>query len=334
MLTKYSYVFIIGAGGGKPYKFPLGDELYKNICNNYLGKVEAWLRNMDIYNFPRDVFIEGAEEYTNALSQTIGISIDKYLNINKKFKKPGIHSIISEIYSAEQDSFLPSNMNSNSIQGDWFTYLFKKLIQNFDTAEDLLNFNENKINFITFNYDRSLEHFLFENLYGVVRNANISRQRIAQVFNKIPFIHIYGQIGFLPWQKEIYDEKQNYYNAPESILSYGGKNILPMEVGLGFSKMIEIMYEERKDHIELNLAKQLIKKADRVMFLGFGYDELNLKILGIPETISGKQVYGTAYNATSNEIIHISKLLNLDNADPKSKIKDYDNLMLLREHLI
>ena len=35
MLEKYKYVFIIGAGGSKPYNFPLGLELYNNIKNNF-----------------------------------------------------------------------------------------------------------------------------------------------------------------------------------------------------------------------------------------------------------------------------------------------------------
>ncbi|MHA1729166.1 MAG: hypothetical protein ACTSWY_10595 [Promethearchaeota archaeon] len=335
MLTKFSYVFIIGAGGGKPYGFPLGEELYNNICKNYASQLRNYFKNNEAY-FPFDVegFIINAENYTNELKKTTGISIDKYLNVNSIFKQHGIHSIATEIYLSEIKSKLKLPNYQIKPEGDWYTYLFQKLIEGLNTVEDLKKTNENKISFITFNYDRSLEHFLFENLYGLVKNAKIERREIAEIFLKIPFVHVYGKVGYLPWQNKIYIENPNFFREEKLIVSYGSDKRSPVTVGLNMHKMIEIMYGERKDKPELNRARSLISNADRVMFLGFGYDKLNLSILNLPYLLEGKRVYGTAYKATKNEIIHIKSLLGFNKVDKKSEIYNFDCLMLLKEHLI
>jgi len=70
MLTTHSYVFILGAGAGKPYNFPLGDELYWDIS-----------RNAETLFFDEDLK-RGVKAFSEELRQTQGASIDKYLNID------------------------------------------------------------------------------------------------------------------------------------------------------------------------------------------------------------------------------------------------------------
>ena len=167
-MTGSSYVFIIGAGAGKPYGFPLGEELYQFICNNYEQYAGANAYTQDI-----------ARRFSEELKLTSGVSIDRYLNINKKFKDYGVHSIATAIHFFELNSIEKLPFNNPNIQGDWYTYLYKKMIQGLDTPEELLRITENKVCFITFNYDRSLEHFLFSALYGLLKNAGISREKLA-----------------------------------------------------------------------------------------------------------------------------------------------------------
>ena len=42
-----------------------------------------------------------------------------------------------------------------------------------------------------------------------------------------------------------------------------------------------------------SLARDWLKWAERIFFLGFSYHELNLKKLGIPESVRGKHIRGT-----------------------------------------
>ncbi|MBD3342818.1 MAG: hypothetical protein GF353_27215 [Candidatus Lokiarchaeota archaeon] len=334
MIEKFSYVFIIGAGANKPYGFPLGDELYTKIQNNYLSYINSF-KNSDKSGTSEAyhrMFLAKAQEFTEALSRTSSVSIDKYLNINNEFKIQGIHAITAEVYNSEISSKLP--IKNNQVEGDWYNYLYRKLIDGLNTKEDLLRIHENRIAFITFNYDRSLEQYLFENTYGLLKHAGISRKELIQLFQKIPFIHVYGQIGYLPWQREIPDEEYFMINKEQTIVAYGDSNFQPFNVSIHVNSQLNIMYDERKDNPDIHKAHRLISEADRVLFLGFGYDDQNLNILKLPELVKDKQVYGTAYEATNNEIGNIKIKLNFKDVKSKSEIYNFDCLMLLREHLI
>jgi hypothetical protein len=334
-LLNRSYVFIIGAGGSEPYGFPLGDELYNNIRDNYAAKISHYTQEYEIRFSHAGAVLREAEIFTDELKRTSGISIDKYLNINSKFKRTGIHAIFTEILTSEVESknHMP-NYGSNPV-GDWYTYLYKKLTEGLNSAKDLLNINQNKISFITFNYDRSLEHFLFENLFGLVMNAGISRKELLTPFSQIPIIHVYGKLAYLPWEKGILNEN-DYWIEEHSAIRYGNEMDNLVDVGFQLQKqnMIEIMYEERKEKPELIEARRLISNAEIIIFLGFGYDQQNLSILQIPKLLERKAVFGTALGATKNEIVQIKSLLNFNSLSRRSQIYNCDCLMLLREHLI
>ncbi len=311
MLTRHSYVFILGAGAGKPYGLPLGDELYQFIC----GNIWKQFRDEDIE--------EMAKDFARELRQTCGVSIDRYLNINKGLKDIGILSIAAAIHFFELNSIPKLPFNNFSLEGDWYTCLYRRMIQGLETPEDLLRISENKVSFITFNYDRSLEHYLFNNLYGLLKNAGVSKEAVATKLVEIPIIHVYGKTGYLPWEGKA---------APS--VHYGFDKRLPGEIAIQTQKMINLIYEERKDSPELERAKKLISNADRIIFLGFGYDEMNLSILGLPGLMQNKLVLGTAFNLTENERNQIETKLGFGRLHPESKIIDCDCLMLLREHLI
>lgn len=315
MLIGFSYAFIIGAGGGKPYGFPLGDELYQFICNN----VTAQFRDEDIK--------EIAELFSKELRQTCGVSIDRYLNINKRLKDIGVLSIAAAIHFYESKSIGKLPFNDFSLEGDWYTYLYKKMIQGLNTPEDLLRISENKVSFLTFNYDRSLEHYLFSNLHGLLKNAGVSKETIAAKLAEISIIHVYGKTGYLPWEKGV------DITDPLTV-SYGSDRRVPGEIAIQTQKMINLIYDERKESSELVKAKKLISDANRIIFLGFGYDEMNLAILGLPHLLQDKLGLGTAYKSTKNEIRQIENKFRFAKEHPNLvKIIDCDCLTLLREYL-
>lgn len=331
MLDKFSYVFIIGAGANCSYGFPLGTELYDQIRVNYANFVKNYYDNRNFGSTDIEELIKVAEEFVEELALTNGVSIDKYININKRFQNDGVLAIASQIFLCEQNSILPW---SKKPENDWYTYLYTKLIQGLNSSDELLNIGKNKISFIIFNYDRSLEHYLFENLYGLLKNADISRKQVAEAFNEIEFIHVYGQIGKLPWQCGIHHNNASAIAGEKDVTSYGEPRCYPLAIANKVNKMIDVMYNSRRDNQALVRARELIKSADRIMFLGFGFDEQNLSILNLPELLEGKRVYGTAFGATNNELLHIESILAFKTVQEKSKIYPFDCLMLLREHLI
>jgi hypothetical protein len=329
MEFKFNYVFIIGAGGSKPYGFPTGYELYENIQKNYPQIVDRIGEDFKPPNMHE--WRLKAKELSKQLKKTTCISIDKYLNINKQYIKIGTNAIASEIYKREAKAQLPF-FGSNKNGSDWYSYLYSKLIEKVHEKEDFLKLHELNIAFISFNYDRSLEHFFFENLYGLVENSGITRQQLAESFNQIPFIHVYGSLGKLPWQANIFSDASFEVGKNFEYVKFGKSGIPPFN--LTDNLEISLIYEDRKEKPEISKAHELIKNADRILFLGFGYDEKNLEVLDLPNLLENKRVYGTALDATKNEIEHLKNLLNFEKVRAKSEIYNFDNLMLLREHLI
>lgn len=319
-MLKGSYVFIIGAGAGKPYGLPTGKELYLHL--------------QQACYFPHGDYADAATYFRQELKLTSGVSIDKYININAaRFKHIGALSIAAAIHFYEKEScslmppyYLP--------KGDWMTYLFEKMHRGLNTPEDLLKLHENNhVAFITFNYDRSLENFLFSVLWGLIKNsktkidAETQWKAVTGVIKQIPIIHVYGKIGKLPWEDDRYES--GLFCAGD-VVSYGhdaGGGRFNLLAGRTY-KMIDLIYEERKNNPEIERAKELISSSDRVFFLGFGYDENNLSILNLPGSLSGKGVVGTAFHTTEKERQQIRDLLRLNFV-----LYDCDCFTLLRDYL-
>lgn len=328
--SKSSQVLIIGAGGSKPYGFPTGDEMYNEIKRS-LPKVVHFVLNEHQYT-KRNDWEKDAIDFSEQLKRTSSVSVDKYLNINTGFLDIGIRAIALNIFKHEKDSTLPFDKKLE--KEDWYSYLYKKITQSIYNKNDLFEISDTKISFITFNYDRSLEHYLFENLYGLFVNSGITREELFNYFKELDFLHVYGSLGRLPWQTGVYGTSYRQTGEKFEYISYGkASNRMPLEF-LSKDLNISLMYENRKLSNEIKKAQELIANASRVLFLGFGYDEKNLEILGLPQLLRGKKVFGTALGSTKNEIIHIKKLLGLKLEDNQSDIYDNDCLMLLKEHLL
>jgi hypothetical protein len=114
----------------------------------------------------------------------------------------------------------------------------------------------------------------------------------------IPIIHVYGQIGYLPWQEK------NHFRTYEPI-KQDEMTLLTIKES---SEGIKIIHEEHaEDDPAFKQARGLLGKADKIIFLGFGYHDQNLKRLGI-ENISKNNsshvlvsIIGSAYHLTNNQ---------------------------------
>ena len=71
----------------------------------------------------------------------------------------------------------------------WYEYLFNELSTNF------CDFEKNQLSILTFNYDRSLEHYLLTSLQN---SYDKSIEECAEKLSKIPIIHLHGDLGALP----------------------------------------------------------------------------------------------------------------------------------------
>ena len=86
-----------------------------------------------------------------------------------------------------------SSHESNSISKfseGWYRYLWNKI---YDGNEEGMKKNLKNLTIITFNYDRSLEYYLYnrmQNLFGM------TNQETGKLFNEnVVVYHMYGQLG-------------------------------------------------------------------------------------------------------------------------------------------
>jgi hypothetical protein len=329
MNNEIKQVLILGAGASHPYNFPLGDELFRSIIKTYPSTAFQYkLKNIgqqQLYKTPYETQeYKDAKNFVDNLEGISGVSIDKFINLNRSFKEDGIKTIIIDILLKENTALYPG---IDEIKGDWVCYLFTKMLAGLDSMSDIKEYFHSNISIITFNYDRMFENYLFNNLYKILKTNQISKAEVSKIIESIPIIHVYGKIGYLEWETSREESK---------VFSYGNVDDELYKKSSNVADMIQLIYDERKDNDSIKRAKELLIKSNRILFMGFGYYELNLRILGIPETLKDKKVFGTAYKSTPNEITHIKNILagrNTINAG-NINIIDCDCLQLLREHLL
>ena len=111
-----------------------------------------------------------------------------------------------------------------------------------------------------------------------------SADRCAEQLFDIPVVHLHGDIGVLPWQHWKRGPVRDYVPSISTDALHAAAD------------RIKIIHEDitGRDE-EFTQAKALLKHAERIYFLGFGYNATNMARLGVT-TISG-----TAQGLTDHE---------------------------------
>ena len=155
-------VFVLGAGASVPYGYPPGSGLTAMIRDRILGGSSGFMKG-EIHKptgISADKFIVMAE----SLRDTLKISVDEWLARNVKFQDCGKICIAQAIATREGVTAAPER--------DWYAELWANyLLPNCNKLKDVIE-NTKKIVFVTFNYDRSLEHHLFYLMENTFRNDN------------------------------------------------------------------------------------------------------------------------------------------------------------------
>ncbi|MCP4748027.1 MAG: hypothetical protein GY874_18105 [Desulfobacteraceae bacterium] len=329
--------FILGAGASKPYAYPTGWELKDEIIKNFLTHCK---RFESIPHQQKQSFDTVAPEFIENLMQSNSdTSIDLFLSRNPQFKDIGKIAIaVILVLSELRGTFRGWSWDSDA---DWFSFLFTEMAKELTKPRDYKRFKENKVNFITFNYDRVLEHLLYNRFINEFTESTRIQNSDPSNFEELPFkiIHVYGLLSKLPWQER---SRYNYLGGanPQS-LNPNSKKLLNFPMIKDMAGNIKII-NEREDNPEIKEAKQLIKNSERVFFLGFGFAQENLEILDLPATLnSSREIYGTALGMTQKEIGYIINFIRMQGIEaglPRLvsctiKIREMDCRQLLREYL-
>lgn len=286
MITEKT-LFILGAGASCPYGYPTGIELRTDICKHFLQRYTAVVNaeNENSINWPKGILLAKAGNFAQVFKNADPIFVDQFLSANPStFGDIGKMAIATSIYHFEKGSRFGEALEKEERKQDWYALLFRTMVEGFSSPDDYTKFSGNQVAFITFNYDRSLEHYLYRSLTGLFYQELIDRNRLVQTTTDIimpfPFVHIYGQIA-----------KPNWLHGHK----YGGDLSYPSLNSL--KDNIKVVGEERQDIGLQKTIRTLFTWAKRIFFLGFGYADENLSALGWPiEQWKGKKFYGTAMN--------------------------------------
>ena len=157
---------------------------------------------------------------------------------------------------------------------------------------------------ITFNYDRSIEHYFFTVLKS---RSKKSEKECKTMLEAIPIIHVHGRLDALPWEEE-------------SGRPYGSgdfQNVKEM------SEQIKVIKKDIDKSSEFEDAYDYyLSMAERIIFLGFGYHEANLRRLRIGE-LKPETMIGTCYGLGNSDIRTITKKWNISLSNLNLKIINF-----------
>ena len=175
-------VFVLGAGASAPFGFPLGRNWSKEIYNGLSGSSQPLaeiLRNTlghdyaILERFHKEFYLSGKN------------SIDAFLEHRREYEQLGKAVIAATLIPHETDAVF------GYAADNWLRYTYERLDTGFE------EFGNNKVSFITFNYDRVIEWFFVTSLSN---SYNKSKRDCVEVLKSIPIIHLHGRLGHLPWE--------------------------------------------------------------------------------------------------------------------------------------
>jgi hypothetical protein len=310
-MIKRKIVFVLGAGASEPYGLPLGWQL-----SEYLHKANKASALAAVLSRCCDILEAETERFSDSFLKSGRGSIDAFLSNRRDMSRIGKLAIAHELITRERADqvFRTGNLDN------WYSKLWDVMMDGASSHHDL---SRNTVRFVTFNYDRSLEFFLHE---ATKHTFNVGDVDAFNAWSKIGILHLYGSLGTLN------------SGAPQGFREYG-PNYTPKSL-FDAAEGIKVIPESRDDDKDFQMARHWFSVADEIVYLGFGFDPLNVKRLGLGDVLeqlgkNGKglpRVWASVFRKTTQEVKIIRDVL-CPNSAPFVAL-DYKNLDSLRNSLI
>lgn len=337
-------LIVVGAGASREVNIPTGDELkntiaeianigfqhgYKMISGDEMIYEAIYKLKNNNPNIDINSYFQAGRIIHDAMPQAI--SIDNFIDShrgNKEIETMGKLSIVKAILGAERncnlffDRSYHSKMNFDGVKSTWFNSFMKLLTENcqIEQIEERLS----KIQFVIFNYDRCIEHYMYHSLQNYYR---ISESQAASIVKNMKIYHPYGTVGNLPW------------HSNKNVIEFGGEphSAQLLELSNGIKTFTESNEPKAED---ISKVHEEISSANILLFLGFAYHRQNLKLIYPPALAMGKKIdglvnyYGTAKGTSLNDSMEIqAELSELGGVDKKYiKIDNISCFELFRDY--
>lgn len=259
-------VFVLGAGASAPFGFPVGSQLVSQLCEE-LGQSTG-----DLVGVLKQCghALETLNLVSRDLERSALSSIDRFLAMRSGAQEIGRQAIVFTISQYQDERRLSRTARDEAHRpiiatADWYGYLWNQMIAGVYEAKDI--FARNRVKFITFNYDVSLERCFFNSL----RALNVPDAEAGTMIRKLPIYHVYGSIERPP-RKGVEDFDYRPMNDPQLVRL--------------LSDNIKVMPHERPAVDAV--CSSMLTEADQIFFLGFGFDEMNCARLGIEQALADR----------------------------------------------
>lgn len=262
-------LFVVGAGASAEFGLPLGTLLARQITNkmdirfergfDFVGSGDRRLYEQLINSKRQD-----ADQWQPAAMRIrdglpFAQSIDDFLDQRRSDRYINLYgksAICQAILEAERESklyFNPSNrdepFDAVALTDTWLVKFMYMLCRGVP-REKVAHIFEH-VDFIIFNYDRCIEHFLIS---ALERAYSITQQDAAAIVDELQVLHPYGSVGRL------------------GQVSFGnsGANCVAL------AEEIKTYTEQADEKTVLHKILDRVDRAECIVFLGFAYHRQNM----------------------------------------------------------
>jgi len=303
-------VFIVGAGASHEVGFPVGAKLTEQIADvlgpvNYIPAGLHYVNNVPramsravngLIKGPDQIRTDAIEDACHRIKVAMPgvVSIDNFIDLhssNRAVEMIGKIAISYCILRAENNSRLAFDRSNiynrlplTKVADTWYQRLFRLAAEG-GSAESPSGIFSN-LSFVVFNYDRAVEHFLFEAFHEVI---GLEEKIALDTVKMIPIYHPYGTVGTLP-----------QWDVGTSVQFGADPDTQPIDL-LETSRAIRTFTEQTGDVSIITEIKEIIKSAETIVFLGFGFNSQNMDLLSQQNPINTKRIFATGVGMSTSD---------------------------------
>lgn len=270
-------VFVVGAGAGVPYGFPVGDDLSRKIIEQ-AGQLDnpqpsSWKKHFEHYAFWLGIMLRDNKQFRR------GPGLDEYLEMVKDLRRVSPFSIDGLVqkrpeyeelaHIAIATALLPYERTADSTGSvvgsdrDWIGRLAIRLFYE--------GMDGSPVRFITFNYDRLIEHRLTLAVAGL---KGLSEWEAWSFIKKrVDVIHVYGKLGeYNPGPGLDQGVPFETYQGDNYKPDYSGE-IRKAAEGISLSRA-------GASTDDIDRACRALQTAEQIFWMGFSFDRTNVENIG------------------------------------------------------
>lgn len=275
-MFKPGTVIVLGAAVSNEVGLPLGAGLKTKIAGILPseGSGDDYVRGALFNDGGLDANVPAVRGILSALPRAASIdNLIEHRGLDPAFKHCAKVGIVASILQGERQSRLFSKSGNLAAEDTTYADLFRIIVGNASVAAlpDALS----RVSFINFNYDRCLEHYLFDWLKGY---SGLAASEASRLVGNLTVVRPYGTVGPLP--------------QSESEGVHFGQDLGRVDLN-ALAANILTFSEERKSGVD-TAVRSIMREARQLIFLGCAYHPQNMKLL-TPDYIPFEETYGTCY---------------------------------------